>query len=241
MTIIMCDDDRNDLRMLRANVERFGEKHAVDLSIIELNELRNVAQIEALLEKQEVDAVFLDIDMPYISGDDVAEALVEKYPNLCIIFFTNREEMVFDVIRFKPYRFIKKQDTAKIEDVMNTLVQRSEQEGHILIEKGKAELVKVHVREILYIEAVNHQIVYHMQEEQIISRGSIAKLAKEFGKFGFVRAHMGCLIANNPRKVELEFCPGTYGMSGQYPAYQIRGQEKYTDERWHLYRAWRKV
>ena len=141
MSIIMCDDDRNDLRMLRANVERFGEKHAVDLSIIELNELRNVAQIEALLEKQEVDAVFLDIDMPYISGDDVAEALVEKYPNLCIIFFTNREEMVFDVIRFKPYRFIKKQDTAKIEDVMNTLVQRSEQEGHILIEKGKAELV----------------------------------------------------------------------------------------------------
>ena len=194
MTIIMCDDDRNDLRMLRANVERFGEKHAVDLSIIELNELRNVAQIEALLEKQEVDAVFLDIDMPYISGDDVAEALVEKYPNLCIIFFTNREEMVFDVIRFKPYRFIKKQDTAKIEDVMNTLVQRSEQEGHILIEKGKAELVKVHVREILYIEALNHQIVYHMQEEQIISRGSIAKLAKEFGKFGFVRAHMGCLV-----------------------------------------------
>ncbi len=194
MTIIMCDDDRNDLRMLRANVERFGEKHAVDLSIIELNELRNVAQIEALLEKQEVDAVFLDIDMPYISGDDVAEALVGKYPNLCIIFFTNREEMVFDVIRFKPYRFIKKQDTAKIEDVMNTLVQRSEQEGHILIEKGKAEIVKVHVREILYIEAVNHQIVYHMQEEQIISRGSIAKLAKEFGKFGFVRAHMGCLV-----------------------------------------------
>lgn len=194
MTIIMCDDDRNDLRMLRANVERFGEKHAVDLSIIELNELRNVAQIEALLEKQEVDAVFLDIDMPYISGDDVAEALVEKYPNLCIIFFTNREEMVYDVIRFKPYRFIKKQDTAKIEEVMNTLVQRSEQEGHILIEKGKAELVKVHVREILYIEAVNHQIVYHMQEEQIISRGSIAKLAKEFGKFGFVRAHMGCLV-----------------------------------------------
>ena len=194
MTIIMCDDDRNDLRMLRANVARFGEKHAVDLSIIELNELRNVAQIEALLEKQEVDAVFLDIDMPYISGDDVAEALVGKYPNLCIIFFTNREEMVFDVIRFKPYRFIKKQDTAKIEDVMNTLVQRSEQEGHILIEKGKAELVKVHVREILYIEAVNHQIVYHMQEEQIISRGSIAKLAKEFGKFGFVRAHMGCLV-----------------------------------------------
>ena len=194
MTIIMCDDDRNDLRMLRANVERFGEKHAVDLSIIELNELRNVAQIEALLEKQEADAVFLDIDMPYISGDDVAEALVGKYPNLCIIFFTNREEMVFDVIRFKPYRFIKKQDTAKIEDVMNTLVQRSEQEGHILIEKGKAELVKVHVREILYIEAVNHQIVYHMQEEQIISRGSIAKLAKEFGKFGFVRAHMGCLV-----------------------------------------------
>ena len=63
MTIIMCDDDRNDLRMLRANVERFGEKHAVYLSIIELNELRNVAQIEALLEKQEVDAVFLDIDM----------------------------------------------------------------------------------------------------------------------------------------------------------------------------------
>lgn len=194
MTIIMCDDDRNDLRMLRANVERFGEKHAVDLSIIEFNELRNVAQIEALLEKQEVDAVFLDIDMPYISGDDVAEALVGKYPNLCIIFFTNREEMVFDVIRFKPYRFIKKQDTAKIEDVMNTLVQRSEQEGHILIEKGKAEIVKVHVREILYIEAVNHQIVYHMQEEQIISRGSIAKLAKEFGKFGFVRAHMGCLV-----------------------------------------------
>lgn len=194
MTIIMCDDDRNDLRMLRTNVERFGQAKAVDLTIIELNELRDVSQIEALLEKQEVEAVFLDIDMPYISGDDVAEALVEKYPNLCIIFFTNREEMVYDVIRFKPFRFIKKQNAEEIEEVMDTLVQRSEQEGHILIEKGKAELVKVHAREIQYIESVNHQIVYHLMDENITSRGSIAKIADEFSKYGFARANMGCLV-----------------------------------------------
>ncbi len=53
------------------------------------------------------DVVFLDIDMPKISGFDVAEQ-INNINETLIIFVTSHDELVYSSIRFRPFRFIRK-------------------------------------------------------------------------------------------------------------------------------------
>jgi DNA-binding LytR/AlgR family response regulator len=196
MTIILCDDDVRDLKTLKKHIERFGREQHIEISIIEIPNPKTVRQIETITEKQEIDAIFLDIDMPYITGNKVAEELLERNPDQCIIFFTNREEMVYNVIQYKPFRFIKKQHAEEINDALLALVQRSMQEGQVLIEKGKTEIVKVPAKEITYLEASNHKIIYHTVTEELEFRGSMSmsKIEKELAQFGFIRTHVAFVV-----------------------------------------------
>ena len=128
-----------------------------------------------MAEKHEMDVAFLDIDMPHISGDAIASALTEKYPSIQIIFFTNRGEMVYDMLKYKPFRFIQKAEPWKIDTALMNLSKQRMTDGHVLIEKAKNEVMDASVEEIMYIEAAKHQIIYHTEDEAIVSKGEHGK------------------------------------------------------------------
>ena len=120
MNVLICDDERRDLQMVRLHVEQFGKDQQIDVSIYTLWNPKSSAEIMAMAEKHEMDVAFLDIDMPHISGDAIASALTEKYPSIQIIFFTNRGEMVYDMLKYKPFRFIQKAEPWKIDESVKT-------------------------------------------------------------------------------------------------------------------------
>lgn len=86
MNVLICDDERRDLQMVRLHVEQFGKDQQIDVSIYTLWNPKSSTEIMAMAEKHEMDVAFLDIDMPHISGDAIASALTEKYPSIQIIF-----------------------------------------------------------------------------------------------------------------------------------------------------------
>lgn len=147
-----------------------------------------------MAEKHEMDVAFLDIDMPHISGDAIASALTEKYPSIQIIFFTNRGEMVYDMLKYKPFRFIQKAEPWKIDTALMNLSKQRMTDGHVLIEKAKNEVMDASVEEIMYIEAAKHQIIYHTEDEAIVSKGSMAKIVKELWEYGFIRVHVAYVV-----------------------------------------------
>lgn len=50
------------------------------------------------------------------------------------------------------------------------------------------------VEEIMYIEAAKHQIIYHTEDEAIVSKGSMAKIVKELWEYGFIRVHVAYVV-----------------------------------------------
>ena len=63
-----------------------------------------------------------------------------------------------------------------------------------LIEKAKNEVMDASVEEIMYIEAAKHQIIYHTEDEAIVSKGSMAKIVKELWEYGFIRVHVAYVV-----------------------------------------------
>lgn len=194
MTVIICDDQKSDLDILRFHMETFCKEQHIHLEIFEVCNPGSSAEILAIAQKHLVDAIFLDIDMPHISGDVVAKELEAQYPLISIIFYTNRDELVYDMIRYKPFRFIRKQCSDEIGDALLMLSRKMMETGHILIKIGKWEAEKVAVGEIKYVKIFRHQVIYVINSEEINTRGSMAKCYKELEEYGFIRVHVGYLV-----------------------------------------------
>ena len=65
------------------------------------------------------DLVFLDIEIPEISGFQLAESIRAALPNSTIIFVSNMEHLVFESFKFQPFRFVKKGSMKNINMLKN--------------------------------------------------------------------------------------------------------------------------
>jgi len=62
----------------------------------------------ALIEKEEIRIIFLDIEMPGMSGDEAAKNLIAKYGKIDIIFITGHEEYALTAHRLHCCAFVTK-------------------------------------------------------------------------------------------------------------------------------------
>lgn len=56
---------------------------------------KNAAELQDGLEMQQPDVLLLDIQLPDISGDELAPGLLEKYPELKILVLTNFDSVMY--------------------------------------------------------------------------------------------------------------------------------------------------
>jgi two-component SAPR family response regulator len=54
------------------------------------------------------DVIFLDIDMPEITGFDAAKKVKEISPESKIIFVTSKHDLVYNSFEYQPFYFIRK-------------------------------------------------------------------------------------------------------------------------------------
>jgi DNA-binding LytR/AlgR family response regulator len=159
---------------------------------------------EALPYLPETELLYLDINMPKISGIDFLKQL--RNPPLTILTTAYPQYALegyeLDVVDYllKPVsfpRFLKA--TTKAIDY-HTLLNRSTKENetpdHFFV-KSKGMLEKVQLKEILAIEALANYVIIHTGEKEIIAYLTL-KQVKEFLPAGdFLQVHKGYVIARN--------------------------------------------
>lgn len=145
--ILLVDDEIEVIDALKelleaSGYETFGISKSPDIYVV-------------LSNPQRIDLIILDLDMPLISGVDIM-AEFKKYltgKNIPIIIYSaaydkGKEDLVFDAIEQKPYKFINKGDTEKLlKNIEEALKKYSEK--NLLTESERDEFYKleVHYRE----------------------------------------------------------------------------------------------
>lgn len=169
--------------------------------------------IEALsfLQNQEVDLIFLDINMPQLSGMQLAGLLTDKYQ---IIFTTAYSEYAVEsyelnVIDYllKPItfeRFIK--SVQKARNLINEdkpIVNKIEPPTNttFFVKTGKA-VVKLCFEDIYYIEALGDYVVFHLQNEKHVVYKRMKELEATLPE-QFCRIHNSYIVnMNHIAKIE---------------------------------------
>ena len=101
MTTIFADDSGASLVMMDLFMKKI-DPEGTHLSA------GSVTDAMALLEENEADVLFLDIEMPGINGIVGAHYLEASYPKLNIIFVTGHPEYALDALKVYPSGFIEK-------------------------------------------------------------------------------------------------------------------------------------
>ncbi len=147
--------------------------------------------------KEPFDIIILDIDMPNITGLELAKELRNNNENVIIIFLTNHDEFVFQAFEFQPFRYIRKMKIntempLAISSVVKILELRKDYE--IMINCDGEEHV-VLMSEIVYIEAEKRKTNIHLNNKKILlSNINLSRIANSIQNEKFLSIHRGCLV-----------------------------------------------
>lgn len=190
-TCIIVDDDEID----SLTVLSFAKKFPV-LDILGVFESAEDAL--PFIEKEKVDILFLDIDMPGLNGIDFRKKALEI--PVCI-FITAHPEHAVESFEIETLDFIVKplkldrfaQTVSRIEEFMEIKLKASLFEasigGDTIYIKEGHEQTKVKLHEILYLEALKDYTLVITDKKRHCVLSSIGNLLKEDHFQSFIRIH----------------------------------------------------
>lgn len=188
---IIIDDDEID----RLTVLSFAKKFPI-LEI--LGVFDSAEDAVPFIEKQKVDILFLDIDMPGLSGIEFRKNALEI--PVCI-FITAHPEHAVESFQIETLDFIVKplkldrftQTVSRIEEFMEIRLKASLFEasigGDTIYIKEGHDQTKVKLHEILYLEALKDYTLIITDKKRHCVLSSIGNLLKEDHFQSFIRIH----------------------------------------------------
>ena len=150
------------------------------------------------IEKNEVEILFLDIDMPGLSGVDLRRKL--KDVPVCI-FITSHPEFAVESFELETLDFIVKPlKFERFENTMRRITDFFEMKnkaslfessigGDVIYLKEGHEQIKVKLHEILYLEALKDYTLVVTPQKRHCVLSSIGLLLREVSFQSFVRIH----------------------------------------------------
>ena len=155
MKIGILDDERSMLLRIRGYVEeaRIKEPYTVEL-FQDVEESFNCGK--------NFDILLLDIDMPTMSGIQVAKKLLKQ--NTIIIYITNYENKMQEAFDINVAGYLLKSELeTKLTPTLLKAINRRQQNDDIWIKK-KGEIFHFRSRNIIYIESVKRYLHFYTND-----------------------------------------------------------------------------
>lgn len=199
MRLVVCDDDLYFLNELKTRLEKCSEKNEVSIETIFYGSSAKMLEEIRLWEKEKKTVFFLDIDMPEFNGFEVAEQLQKWDKNCCIVFVSNKDELVFQALSYHPFFFIRKMHLEEeLEIQLLELKEILEKKIHyIKVQTGRDEL-EVAVEDIWAIEGEKNYLILWREgdknQKNIKTRMRMTEAEEMLMPYGFLRVHKGYLV-----------------------------------------------
>jgi two-component system LytT family response regulator len=166
--------------------------------------------LEALdfINSTPVDAVFLDINMPMMTGFELISLIENKTKVIITTAFREfaAESYDLDVLDYlvKPIplpRFIKciNKITTEFNLKNNIKTETAKVDSHIFIKVDK-KMVKINIEEILFVEGMKEYIKIVTPDKTYITHKSLTSQSEELPNDKFMRIHKSYVIALNKVK-----------------------------------------
>ena len=190
--VLVIDDERPALDELVFLLEKDPRVHAAQGCDSATEALR-------VLQESEVDAVFLDVQMPGLDGLDLAQVLSRFKAPPPVVFVTAHEEHAVAAFELHAVDYVLKPVRAERlgEAVRRVVEAGGPQPGgdvRIPVERGGVTRF-VDRSDITHVEAHGDYARLHTAEGSHLVRTPLSSLAEQWAPAGFVRIHRSVLVS----------------------------------------------
>ena len=201
MKVLIIDDEPKAIKLISSYLKHFANFELVAT-------FRNGLKALEFLNTNTVDVVFLDINMPKLSGFDFLKTI--SNPPKVIVTTAYKEfaiegyELNISDYLLKPFsfeRFVKAinktiSNTSTIQEVISkTVVTKVDETSSSFFLKGDKKHHQVHLNDILFIEAYGHYTKVYLENEMILSTKKISSFDAFLPEKDFFRTHKSFIVA----------------------------------------------
>jgi DNA-binding LytR/AlgR family response regulator len=214
---LIVDDEPLARELIRGHVEKLENFEVIA-------ECSDAMRALNVLREKHVDLIFMDIQMPQITGTEFLKTL--KHPPKVIITTAYREYAMegfeLDVVDYllKPItfeRFLKSvnkyyqinQDEIQVVSGNNS--EKLPDDTFIYIKENK-KVIKIYLSEIKYIEGLSEYVQIYTEKRKIITKTSMAQMDEKLSSDSFLRIHKSFIVSIN--KIEA-FTANTIEIQGK--------------------------
>ncbi|WP_439490297.1 LytR/AlgR family response regulator transcription factor [Algoriphagus sp.] len=198
MTSIIVDDEPLAREAIQLLVEKTKD-------LVLLNTFSSANAASAFLADHIVDLIFLDIQMPGITGIEFAKTIAQK---TLVIFTTAYSEFALDSYEveavdylIKPVRFDRFQKAVEKAQAYFKLLEADHSNNNIetiagdyFFVKADRKTFKIFFKDILYIEGLKDYVVLHSEERKIITAMNIKTIHAQLPHQLFVRTSKSYIV-----------------------------------------------
>jgi DNA-binding LytR/AlgR family response regulator len=196
LRVLAIDDEApalDELVWLLGNDERVGTVLAAGSG----------AEALRVLHDESVDAIFMDIQMPGLTGLDLARVLARFTVPPPVVFVTAHEEHAVDAFELEVADYVLKPvREERLAEAVRRVVHRmhgrdslpSAPDEHIVVELGGVSR-RVPRSEVRYVEAQGDYARLHTADGSHLVRVALSALADQWRDAGFVRIHRSFLVS----------------------------------------------
>jgi DNA-binding LytR/AlgR family response regulator len=196
LNCIIVDDEPMARKVLEEYIE--------DVDFLQLiGKAENPVKAGALLENNKVDVMFLDINMPKMSGIDFLRNKSQKPLTVMTTAYTDYavESFELDVLDYlvKPFSFerflkaaTKAKEYAELQKKQTTSPAGNTAEYFFVKCNGKIE--KIFYDELFYVEAMLNYVVLHTEDKKMIVYLTIKSIAEQLPETMFLKIHKSTII-----------------------------------------------
>lgn len=197
---LIIDDEPLAIKLIKRHVEQVPNLELVDT-------FQNPLVAFELLKKEKIDLIFLDIQMPVLTGIEFVKAL--QHPPSVIFTTAYRDYAVesfeLNIVDYlvKPItftRFLKAvlkyenqiQKIAPPTPTISTSVPEAPTLHHIYVNANKKH-IKINFEDILYIESIKDYVRIHTKETSTMTKFKISEFEKKLPNI-FMRIHRSFIV-----------------------------------------------
>ncbi len=193
---IIVDDEP----LSRSFLERYCEKQG-NLEI--MGSFPDAETAFHYLKSNEIDLLFLDVEMPGETGFDLLDKLLYM-PK--VILTTGKTDYAFDAFQYnvsdylkKPFPFTRFQESInKVTETNNK--EKAEATKEDIFIKAEGKFIRLNYQDILYIESVGDYVKYFTDSKYYLTHSTLKAVEEKMKTKHFMKVHRSYIV--NLNKIE---------------------------------------
>ncbi len=204
--MLIADDDQGMRLLLRKAIDKIEGFEVI-------GEAADGESALQLVESLNPDVIFMDVEMPLLSGVECAKKVIDFNPKIKIIFATAHEEYMPEAFELYAFDYmVKPFKTARIAQTLNKIKQLNISEAGIhsnhgvssdekvlgkLIIRNKESINLIDEEDIIFVQREERTTAIYTSTERYITSEGLSELEERLDRSNFFRSHKSYIINLN--------------------------------------------